>query len=197
MTRWCSSVTLVADRTDVLVSVRQDRVRVGRRSGLNHHTMRRTDRLGTQWASMAAQNALLVRRVFAEIWNDGDLDLADCLFTPDYINHGGLIPDLVRGPEAIKVSVVLYRTAFPRFRLTVLDLLAVGQSVAVRWAARKSPLQAECCEAPGGRAEALLGMTFGRVSGGQIAESWTCWDTGGGEALTMARDIQTLARNAC
>jgi predicted SnoaL-like aldol condensation-catalyzing enzyme len=153
--------------------------------------------LGTQWTNMAAQNALLVRRVFTEIWNDGDLDLADCLFTPDYINHGGLIPDLVRGPEAIKVSVMLYRTAFPLFRLTVIDLLAEGQIVAVRWAARSAPDQAECREAPGGRSEALLGMTFGRVSGGQIAESWTCWDTGNSEASGMARHIQTLARSAC
>lgn len=192
-----SSVTLTADPTDTPVTVKHARVRVGRRSDLNHHTMRRTDLRGTQWTVMAAQNAHLVRRVFAEIWNDGDLELADRLFAPGYINHGGLIPDLVRGPEAIKVSVALYRTAFPQFRLTVLDLLAEGQIVAVRWAARKSPDQAECCEAPGGSSEALLGMTFGRVSAGQIAESWTCWDAGAGEAFRMARHIQTLAKSAC
>ena len=90
----------------------------------------------------AADNARLVRQVIEEIWNAGDLDLADRLFAPDYINHGGLIPDLVRGPEAIKVSVVLYRTAFPQFRLAVLDLLAEGQSVAVRWAAHRTPHRA-------------------------------------------------------
>ena len=47
------------------------------------------------------------------IWNRGALEAADALFAPDYVNHGGLIPDLVRGPEAIKVGVALYRTAFP------------------------------------------------------------------------------------
>jgi len=41
--------------------------------------------------------------------------VADEVFSPDYTNHGGLIPDLVRGPEAIKISVALYRIAFPTF----------------------------------------------------------------------------------
>ena len=54
-----------------------------------------------------------MRQVIEEIWNDGDLELADQVFALDYINHGGLIPDLVRGPEAIKVSVALYWLAFP------------------------------------------------------------------------------------
>jgi hypothetical protein len=45
------------------------------------------------------------------IWVRGELKVADALFTHDYIHHGGLISDLIRGPEAIKLSVVLYRSA--------------------------------------------------------------------------------------
>ena len=55
-------------------------------------------------ATVTEHNAGLVRRAVEEIWNGGDLALADVLFAPDYVNHGGLIPDLVRGPEAIKVQ---------------------------------------------------------------------------------------------
>ena len=36
-------------------------------------------------------NQMLVRRAIDAIWNRGDLDVADALFAPDYINHGGLI----------------------------------------------------------------------------------------------------------
>lgn len=54
-----------------------------------------------------AHNAVLVRRVVEEIWNRGKLDVADVLFASDYINHAGLIPDFVRGPEAIKKRRVL------------------------------------------------------------------------------------------
>ena len=96
--------------------------------------LRRTEGQERPWTVTAATNARLVRQVIEEIWN-GDLELADQVFAPDYVNHGGLIPDLVRGPEAIKVSVALYRLAFPEFRVAVVDLLAQGQTVALRWAA--------------------------------------------------------------
>ncbi len=136
--------------------------------------LRRTDGPASPRHVTAANNARLVRQVIEEIWNDGDLELADQVFAPDYVNHGGLIPDLVRGPEAIKVSVALYRTAFPRFRLAVIDLLAVGETVALHWAAHTTRGHDGGSDAP----DTLCGMTFGRVSSGQIQESWTCWEAG-------------------
>ncbi len=127
-------------------------------------------------AQVARGNEALVRQVVDEIWNAGDLELADECFAPDYMNHGGLIPDLVRGPEVIKISVVLYRLAFPAFRISVTDLLARGQTVALRWAALPTSLDS----LPGGAAidgsNAWTGMTFARVVADKIAESWTCWE---------------------
>ncbi len=43
----------------------------------------------------AEHNMGLVRRVVEDVWNRGDLALADVLFAPTYVNHGSLIPDLV------------------------------------------------------------------------------------------------------
>jgi predicted SnoaL-like aldol condensation-catalyzing enzyme len=163
---------------------------------MSHHTLRRSERLSTQRTGVAAQNARLVRRVLEEIWNDGDLDLADRLFARDYVNHGGLIPDLVHGPEAIKVSVVLYRTAFPHFRVAVLDVLAQGQLVALRWAARGTPCHPNASHqlTRNPPSDMLLGMTFGRVSEGQIVESWTCWESGSAENSRFRRILGALAR---
>ena len=48
----------------------------------------------------------LIERVIDEVWNAGQIDLADELFAANYVNHGGLVPDLVKGPEGIKFSVV-------------------------------------------------------------------------------------------
>jgi hypothetical protein len=53
----------------------------------------------------------LAHLLIEAIWSPGELEMADALFTHDYANHGGLIPDLIRGPEAIKLSVVLYHSA--------------------------------------------------------------------------------------
>jgi predicted SnoaL-like aldol condensation-catalyzing enzyme len=143
----------------------------------------RTDGQDSPWHVTAADNAQLVRQVIEEIWNDGDLELADQVFAPDYVNHGGLIPDLVRGPEAIKFSVAVYRLAFPEFRVAVVDVLAQGQTVALRWAAHRSPGHDGGSAAPDRDPDTLCGMTFGRVSGGQIQESWTCWEKAGTAGL--------------
>jgi len=124
-------------------------------------------------------NVALAYRVIEEIWNGADLGLADVLFAPSYVNHGGLIPDLVRGPEAIKISVALYRTAFPDLHITVEHLIADKDLVVLHWAARGT--------APGqltgigqtGSQDAVMGMTLSRLAGGKIVESWTSWDTAG------------------
>jgi len=112
----------------------------------------------------------LVRRVVEEIWNKGDIGLADMLFTPTYVNHGGLIPDLVFGPEAIKVSVAMYRTAFPEFHITMEALRATGEIVDLQWTAHRDQV------APEDRGGVLHGTIRGRIATDQIAESWTTWD---------------------
>src|SRR5438309_5384247 len=86
-------------------------------------------------AYVVLQNAALVHRVIEEIWNVGNVDLADELFAPGYVNHGGIIPDLVRGPEGIKFSVALYRAAFPGLHVAVDDLRVDNDRVTLRWTA--------------------------------------------------------------
>jgi hypothetical protein len=114
------------------------------------------------------------------IWNGGDLALADQVFAPTSINPGGLMPDLVRGPEAIKASVARYLAAFPEFRVTVLEPLAQGQTVAVGWEAHSAASRAPEGDRGGGAPDRLAGMTFGRVVGGRILESWTTWEGSSG-----------------
>jgi len=115
----------------------------------------------------------LVHLVIEEIWNRGKLELADTLFTDDYVNHGGLIPDLVRGPEAIKLSVALYRSAFPAFQITVDELTTDKEAIVLRWVAHSGlPLMDGSAPRKGG----LRGITRCRLRSGKIAESWTVWD---------------------
>ena len=150
---------------------------------MHDHPLQRADgsrRQTRTLAAAAAADGALVRQAIEEIWNGGDLDLADQMFAPTYINHGGLIPDLVRGPEAIKVSVALFRAAFPEFRVTVLDLLSEGQTVAVRWEAHSQPSRAPGGGQGDGAPGRISGMTFGRVVRGRILESWTIWEGSSG-----------------
>ena len=120
--------------------------------------------------STSAHEAL-VRQAIEMIWNRGDLDAADELFAPGYVNHYGLIADLVLGPEAIKVSAALYRVAFPALHVSVEEISTVEDTVVLRWTARTAPGRSD-----GSQAKSLSGITRSRVAGGKIVESWTEWD---------------------
>jgi predicted SnoaL-like aldol condensation-catalyzing enzyme len=126
---------------------------------------------------MASEDkAAVVRRVVEAIWNRGELAVADELFAPDYVNHNGLIPDLVRGPEAIKLSVALYRAAFPHLHIMVEEVRTDGEMVVLRWLAHNAAPGAAASRAARGPAGTVTGSTRTRVVGDQIAESWTDWD---------------------
>ena len=125
---------------------------------------------------MPAPHQALVRRAIEEIWNTGQLDIADLLFAPDYVNHGGLIPDLVQGPEAIKISVVLYRRAFPGLHITLEDLRTTGKLVTLRWTARSSRPVGRCTCVERSQPDGVTGITRIHCRHGQIVESWTDWD---------------------
>jgi hypothetical protein len=130
----------------------------------------------------AGDGAAVVRRAVEEIWNRGDLDLGDALFGPTYVNHEGVIADLVRGPEAIKISVALYRAAFPALHITINDLVAADDRVAIRWTTRVQAPPAEPAGDDG--SGAVTGMTLCRLDGGQIVETWTCLNALGAPELT-------------
>ena len=128
---------------------------------------------------VAEDNGALVRRAVEAIWNRGELGAADALFAAGYVNHGGLIPDLVRGPEAVKVAAALYRLAFPDLRVSVRGLRAEGDTVVLRWVAHGTPPADPAGGVPPGSGARLTGVPRSRLAGGRIAESWTRWDRGG------------------
>jgi predicted SnoaL-like aldol condensation-catalyzing enzyme len=139
------------------------------------HDKLRPDRQTGGEAYVVIYNAALVHRVVDEIWNAGNLDLADELFAPTYINHGGLISDLVRGPEGIKFSVALYRAAFPGLHVAVDDLRVDNDRVTLRWTAGNRVRDG--AEIDAARTDGTLtGRTSSQVVNGQVVESWTSWD---------------------
>jgi len=77
-------------------------------------------------------NKLLADRVWEEVWHQGDLERIDELFAPDFVRHdpGGRE---IQGPEENRQFIKGLRAAFPDLRFTVLDQIAEGDKVAVRY----------------------------------------------------------------
>jgi steroid delta-isomerase-like uncharacterized protein len=133
---------------------------------------------------MSEQNKSVVRRLFDELWNKGNLQVADELIAPTYQHHDASTPDLGKGPESEKKRVNLYRTAFNDFRLNLEDLLADGETVVARWSCRgvhKGELNGI---APTGKQFAITGVTIARFSSGKIVEGFVNWD-----ALGLMRQL--------
>jgi steroid delta-isomerase-like uncharacterized protein len=119
----------------------------------------------------------LSRRSFDEIWNNGNLDVADELFSRDYVNHDAASPEIPPGPEGVKQLAKMYRRAFPDLRFTIDEMLATGDKVVTRWTGEgthRGPLRGLPAT---GRRVRVGGISIHRMAGGRIVETWVSWDT--------------------
>lgn len=121
---------------------------------------------------MPEEDKVLVRRAFEEVFNEGNLDVADGIFADDYVAHDPASPD-VAGPESFKRLVSSYRSAFPDLHDTIEEQIAEGDRVATRFTMRATHRGEFLGIVPTGREVVLMGMVIYRVSEGKkIAERW-------------------------
>jgi predicted SnoaL-like aldol condensation-catalyzing enzyme len=74
---------------------------------------------------MSEENKAIVRRVIDELLNgQGNLDVADELFAPEYVGHNPASPQDTRGPEGVKGFASMFRSAFPDVHFSVEDQVA-------------------------------------------------------------------------
>ena len=125
---------------------------------------------------MSEVNKTIVRRLFEEVWNKGNLSVADELFTRNCAHHDASSPDFGRSPESEKKRATLYRTAFPDLRLTIEDIIAEGETVIARWSCRGTHKGDLSGIAPTGKQVTISGVSIARFSGSKMAEGWINWD---------------------
>ena len=86
---------------------------------------------------MNEDNKALARRYLEEIWDKGNVEVIDELFTTDFVRHGPpAVEGEVRGPESFKGLVSTYHAGFPDFRVTIDEMIAEGDRVVTRWTVR-------------------------------------------------------------
>ena len=127
---------------------------------------------------MSEENEALVHRYFEEIWNKGNLDLIDDLFTANFVRHGPTGTEgEVRGLEGFKGLVSMYHNAFPDLRVPIEDLIAESDRVVTRWRASGTHQGELLGSAPTGNQASVTGILIDRISGGKIEEEWVDYDT--------------------
>jgi steroid delta-isomerase-like uncharacterized protein len=138
-------------------------------------------RRGEKVSVWASENKATVRRVFDEVFNQGNLSVVDELFAPDYVLHDpGILRGELRGLEALKEQwVSMLRTAFPDLRIVIDDQVAEGDKVASRYTGTGTH-QGELRGFPptNNRLE-VTGTITSRFAEGQIVEEWNNIDSMG------------------
>ena len=130
---------------------------------------------GRSSEAVSGENKALARR-WADIFNQGNLDLVDEIYAPDYVDHDPTMPEDVRGVEGAREFYSMYRSAFPDTEITIEDQVSEGDTVATRWTGRGTH-QGELMVVPssGNRVE-VMGVTISRIESGKIVEEWDIYD---------------------
>jgi steroid delta-isomerase-like uncharacterized protein len=127
-------------------------------------------------SSMGTQdNKALVRRIFEEIWNQGNLETVHELFAAEHVGYDQTGP--FHGLEGVKQFFSTWLAAFPDAQFHIEDQIAEGDKVATRWTAHGTHRGHLQGIAPTSRQVTVTGITILRIANGKIVESWGNSDT--------------------
>lgn len=121
--------------------------------------------------SIQARNKAVAMRVFDEIFNQGTFHVADEIYSSDFQNHGlHRSVDLKTDEEAVHSE----KKAFPDLRMSVQEMVAEGDKVAVLWTFQGTHTGSgyEGLPPTGTRVE-VRGITIWRIVDGRIVEEWS------------------------
>ena len=114
------------------------------------------------------KNKAIIRREEEEVWNQRNLNTFEALYSPSFINHDPGFPD-VRDFEGFKQFWTMVTKITQDYHLTIEDLIAEGDKVALRWSSRfvhaatKKPVNNK-------------GIVIFRLADGMIVETWFSTD---------------------
>ena len=117
-------------------------------------------------------NKALIRRFFDEVYNKGNLAVADELVAKDYKSHNKLSWEVV-GPEGIKRAASSQRAAFPDQVSVLDDVIAEGDKVVVRGHDEGTHTgMAIMGIPPSGRRFSVTWIDIFRIENGKLKEAW-------------------------
>lgn len=126
----------------------------------------------------AEENRALVRRFVEEIFNQGNLEVAEEILTPDYKHHDPTTNEFGSGIDGFKQMISLYRQAFD-LRIVLEDQIASEDKVVDRWIGHGIHQGEFLGMAPTGKKVTASGISIHRIAAGKIAETWNNYDAMG------------------
>ncbi len=121
---------------------------------------------------VSEQNKRLVRRALEEIYTHGDLERADELVHPNFVDHEPSHAEEPTGPESVKQTVRRLRSMFRDLRFEVEDEIAEGDKVVQRVTMSGRQTGALMGREPTGKPFAVRHVYIWRIADDKIVEHW-------------------------
>lgn len=120
------------------------------------------------------QGVEVARKMVEEVYGKGKTELIGQLVHDDYVEHDPLMGRIDR--KGIENEVRMYRSAFPDLEMKVIDSVAAGDCVSVRWRASGTHRGELMGIAPSNKKTSVEGITMIRMRDGRGAEAWVQYD---------------------
>lgn len=123
---------------------------------------------------MTEQNKTSFKRLYEEVFNQGNFGVADELIGANVVEHQqqpGVAPDAA-GPELVKQIARFFRSAFPDLNIAVEDLIAEGDRVAARVTIMGTHQGELMGIPPTGKRVEVSSIDIIRFEDGKAAEHW-------------------------
>jgi len=118
------------------------------------------------------ENEALVGRFYDEVWNRGNVRVAEEVFAEDYVRHDLRPTEAEAGPAGQAKIATDFRAAFPDLRMELDLILGEGDLVAARWTAEGTNTGPWAGRPPSGKHARFSGVNIFRFQDGKVAELW-------------------------
>jgi predicted ester cyclase len=124
---------------------------------------------------MSDQNKELTRGVLAAMFERGNLDAADELIHPEFVNHEAPAGN-PQGPEGLEETIAWLRGLWGPMRFDVEDEICEGDKVVARVVMHGRHVGEFLGKAPTGKEFATKQIHIWRIEDGKVIEHWSVRD---------------------
>jgi steroid delta-isomerase-like uncharacterized protein len=125
-------------------------------------------------------NEALAHRFHMDIFQKGELEVADEILASDFVWRNPIIPaELQHGPASVKKIASTVIDAMPDRQITHNDTIASGDKVLIRWTIIGTPKRELFGISPSDKPASIIGFDLFRISNeGKIVEMWQQFTNG-------------------
>ncbi len=142
--------------------------------------------MSSETLTPTSPNKATYRRFVEEVINEGNIDVVEQIFSPDYVDHSRP-PGAPEGLDGVRGIPKMFRGGFPDLHFTIEQMVEEGDLVATLVTGRGTHNGSFMGIEPTGKKARWASMGFFRVADGQIVEHW-----GSPDLLTLLMQLGAI-----